>query len=110
MPELINYWWAIRKDIKIMFLTRDHSSIVKSGKRIPYMTAPVYRSHEDLIDKHEKKFIENIEKLGIKYETLRFPDFTDSFQEVCSKFTNLGLKSHEEDIWNKVINKKKIHV
>ncbi len=110
MPELIKYWWSIRKDIKVLFLTRNHKSIVKSGKRIPYMTAPVYRSHTDLIDKHEKEFLSNLKELKIPYEELRFPHFTERFEEVQDVFTKLGMKKHNEDIWNTVINKDKIHV
>jgi hypothetical protein len=87
-PKLIEMWWYCRKDIELVYLTRNPFDIVDSQKRKPTMNTPSYRCFPDLIVEHETKFIEKIQILGIPYATLVYPDFLKQYGRVNSIFSN----------------------
>lgn len=108
-PKIIYYWWAARKDIKIIHITREASDIVASLKRHPDMNSPVFRNHEDLIVKKEDEFFGIVEELGIPLKKIKFPDYIDSLDEVSKILSDFGMSIRNEERAAEVFDRKKIH-
>ncbi len=109
-PEIIEHWWAVRKDIKIIYLTRKPEQIVNSLKRHSSMNSPVYRNHADLIVAHENDFLARLDKLKIPYKKFVFPDFTDQIKDINKCVKDFGIeKPTNEKVWKNMVNPKKIH-
>lgn len=110
-PDIIKTWYAIRSDIKILYLYRDPNAIVASSKAAPLLNSPNFRNHKDLILKNHNQFLINIKKLGIEYRVLHFPSFIDAYDKVYDDIchlTQMCSLSFREN-WDKVVNKKLVH-
>lgn len=109
-PEIIEHWWAVRKDIKVIYLTRKPQDIVNSLRRHPTMNSPVYRNHTDLIEQHEEDFLSRLDKLKIPYKKFVFPDFVDQIDNINKCLKEFGIKKKTSaKIWKRIVNRKKIH-
>lgn len=106
-PDLIEAWWNVRKDIKLIICHRDIEQIYKSRKSM--------RPHEDdpkrkTIDEYKIDFADfftRVLEIGIDYELLFFPDFLMNFDSVWGCLNRIGL-AHEYDkgkkVWDKLID------
>lgn len=109
-PEIIEHWWAARKDIKVIYLTRKPQEIVNSLRRHPTMNSPVYRNHADLIEQHEEDFLSRLDKLKIPYKKFVFPDFVDHIDDINKCLKEFGIKKQTSaKVWKGMVNRKKIH-
>ena len=120
-PDLIEAWWEVRKDIKLIICHRDIEQIYKSRKalnnrgqddpkravhpRNPEVELPRYKI--DFAD-----FFTKVLEIGIDYELLFFPDFLGDFKTVHESLDRLGL-THDynkgNEVWNKLIDVSLIH-
>lgn len=109
-PEIIEHWWAARKDIKVIYLTREPEQIVSSLRRHPTMNSPIFRNHVDLIEKHETDFLQRLEKKNIPYRKFVFPYFVNQIDDINKCIKEFGIKKPgNAEIWNNMVNRKKIH-
>ena len=74
-PEIIENWWHVRKDLKIVYLDRDFKKIAESQKKIPQWTAPVYRCFPELMKVQEFEFLDMVDDLQIPIKRFTYPDF-----------------------------------
>jgi len=115
-PDLIEAWWEVRKDIKLIICHRDIEQIYKSRKSLnntgqddpkravhpsnPEIELPRYKC--DFAD-----FFTKVLEIGINYELLFFPDFLMDFDSVWAHLNRIGL-AHEYDkgkeVWEKLID------
>lgn len=108
-PDIINKWYLVNSNIKVIYLYRDFEKIVESSKKAPMLNSPNYRNHVDLIEQHHNKFLKNIEK--IPHKVFKFPDYIDNPNEVyktISEFTGTYNRNWIQ-IWNRIVDKNKVH-
>lgn len=101
----IEHWWRWRKDLVILYMTRDHKDIAKSQKRHPEMTSPTYRCFPEMIKEKENEFLNVIEKLEIPWASVFYPDEV-KFEWIFGFFKKQFPRLDEDDCkraWNKVI-------
>lgn len=107
IPEIIEHWWYVRKDIKVILLEREPEKIVSSLKRKPIMNSPVFRNHTDMIISHMARFKKILTVNDIPYATFTFPDFIDQYEQVSEKLSEWGIKNNPY-AWG-VITRNKVH-
>ena len=100
-PDIIEAWWEVRKDIKLIICHRDIKSIMKSRNSLPVeFSDPKKR---ELIQYKEDfaNFFTKVLQLGIPYETLFFPNFLRDFKSTWNTLCSIGLE-HDLDVGKRV--------
>lgn len=98
--KYIEYWWMVRKDIRVIYLRRDAREIVKSQRSKPEMTCPTYRCFEDLIIEKEYNFLKKLVNLNIPHTIWDYPEITRQPGLVIQEFGG------NIQAFNKVIQKR----
>lgn len=111
MPEILTYWHkALKEKIRIIYCHRDFEDIVESQRRIPEMTAPVYRNHPDLIAAKVTEFRDEVERLKIPMTTISFPDDYHDFNAIEKlNLPTLKRRSQRKAIWSGIWKPGKVH-
>jgi hypothetical protein len=107
-PELIESWWCVRKDIKLIICHRDIEQIYKSRKSMePHQDDPKRTEiNEYKIDFAD--FFTEVLKLDIPYILLFYPKFLENFDSTWEELCKIGLThdyNNGKNIWNKIIDK-----
>jgi hypothetical protein len=120
-PDLIEAWWEVRKDIKLIICHRDIEQIYKSRKALnntgqddpkravhpsnPEVELPRYKI--DFAD-----FFTKVLEIGIDYELLFFPKFLEDFESTWKSLNRIGLThdyNNGQEVWNKLIDVSLMH-
>jgi hypothetical protein len=107
-PELIEAWWTVRQDFKLIICHRDIKSIYDSRKALPpqYDDPKRLKLPEYKIDFAD--FYTRVLQLEIPYVTLFFPKFLQNFHETWLVLEGIGLK-HDYDkgkkIWHDMMDR-----
>lgn len=105
LSSSIEHWWRWRKDLTVLYMTRNHKEIVKSQRRHPEMNTPTYRCFASMIEKKENEFLNVLNKLGIPMQRVLFPDQV-RFNWVYPFFKKQFPRLNENECktaWNSVV-------
>jgi len=115
-PDLIEAWWNVRKDIKLIICHRDIDQIYKSRKALNNTgqddpKRAVHPSNTEVELPRYKidfaDFFTKVLEIGIDYELLFFPKFLEDFESTWKCLDRIGL-THDynkgKEIWNKLID------
>ena len=104
-PDIIENWWHVRKDIKIIYLDRDFKKIAESQKKVPEWTGPVYRCFPEMMVKQERAFLDRVAELEIPIKRFTFPDFLYEPNTVINQLKEwVDLPDDAPEIWDKLID------
>jgi hypothetical protein len=108
-PEIIEQWWSVRQNIKILYMNRDYNAIIESQRKHPTMTCFAYRCFADLMEEREQLFRDKVKELGIPFAELTFPDclrdFSNTFPVLQSVTSTKLDKSKAMGVWKELIDK-----
>lgn len=103
---IITHWWNVRKDIEIIYLTRDFEQIAASQKRHPEMTCPTYRCFPEQIAIKQNEFLGELIRFKIPHTIIEYPfvKFNQVYEIFKKHFPNKTLE-HEECLktWDKIV-------
>lgn len=115
-PDLIEAWWNVRKDIKLIICHRDIDQIYKSRKALNNTgqddpKRAVHPSNPDIELPRYKidfaDFFTRVLEIGIDYKLLFFPKFLQDFDSTWKSLNEIGLDHRYEkgqEVWNKLID------
>ena len=90
-PDIVEAWWSVRQDFKLIICHRDIESVVKSRNMMP-------KEHSDLKNRGSLQYKEDfadfftkVLQLEIPYETLFFPNFLRNFKSTYNVLEKVGL-------------------
>ena len=110
--DLIEAWYETRKDLKFIICHRNINDVYESRKRLPVKWGDPKRKSLDEFYIDFADCFTKILELGIEYKILFFPNFLDNHFKVWDVLCKFGLH-HDYDegkkIWNRIIDKKKVH-
>jgi len=101
----IEHWWRWRKDLIILYMTRDSHDIAESQKRHLEMSTPTYRCFPEKIEQKEKEFLNLVDRLGIPLQRVVYPDQV-KFSWIYPFFKKQFPRLNENDskrTWNEII-------
>lgn len=106
-PDLIEAWWTVRQDIKLIICHRDIKSVMGSRKALPpqYDDPKRIELSEYKIDFAD--FYTKVLELEIPYVTLFYPKFIRDFASTHATLKKIGLR-HDFDkgkeIWDNLMD------
>jgi len=108
-PTLIEHWWNIRKDIRVLFLHRNISHIIESRKKLnkEYHADPKRDENLEMFQIDFAEFHTKLLELEIPYQILFYPHFLTQYDRVYDSLSILGYGFEKEKgrkIWEETID------
>jgi len=101
--RLIESWWKVRKDLKVIFLYRDPQDVVDSIKKVPEWGGPVYRCFPEMIERKNNQFLDTCAQLKIPIKKFKYPQFLDNETEVIGSLSDwIEFDDDDDLIWRKL--------
>ena len=106
-PELIEAWWAVRQDIKLIVCHRDIKSVYNSRKSLPVQYDDPKRREVDEYKIDMADFYTKVLELDIPHVNLFYPRFCKDFAYTHANLLNIGLRHNfykGKEIWDNLID------
>lgn len=104
-PELIEAWWSVRQDIKLIICHRDIQSIYNSRKSLPEQYDDPKRKEIEEYKVDFADFITKVLQLNIPYMFLFYPHFLLEINETVMKLKEFGLEKTDSKILEGLVDR-----
>lgn len=111
--DVLNVWYKIRKDIKLIVLHRNPEFVLKSRLRYDAWFVDRWRGKNiNLYKQQFADFITTILRFNIPYKLFYFPTFLKEFDLIYEAFLEYGIKfdyNRSLEVWDSSVDYNKVH-